>query len=123
MIGIKKLLLNLSLITIFTAANIIFIYWDEPIQWIILIIFSSSIAGVMMEGLMKTQIKIILIAWTISMITTIALMCYPLLLWESDVVKVNEAIIMTAEKLIFITLIGIIVSMVSSIFFSLISER
>jgi len=123
MIGIKKLLLNLSLITIFTAANIIFIYWDEPIQWIILIIFSSSIAGVMMEGLMKTQIKIILIAWIISMITTIALMCYPLLLWESDVVKVNEAIIMTAEKLIFITLIGIIVSMVSSIFFSLISER
>ena len=76
-----------------------------------------------MEGLMKTQIKIILIAWIISMITTIALMCYPLLLWESDVVKVNEAIIMTAEKLIFITLIGIIVSMVSSIFFSLISER
>ncbi|GEM_PF-3940022 len=110
------------LITIFTAANISFTYWSNYVQWAFMVIISSAIFG-LLEKSIRNQVKIMVIVWFMSLVLTVLELCYPLLVWERNPVVVNEALIITLEKLILIVFMGLIISIVVSMFSSLVTEK
>ena len=121
---LKKLSLIINLVIIISAANVLFIYWYDSIKWFILTITSSIVASIIVNKTeIKEKIENMVIAWIMSIAFSTFLMCFPLLLWEENLVKINEALILTIERLLFITLIGLIISIVTSLFFSLILEE
>jgi len=118
---LNHLLLFLALIIIFTGSNVLFIYWNEEFQWYI-IILSSSVVAAFIDDFMKLKFKVAMwvLAWVISVFSTTFVLCYPLILWEGGFMA-NEIIISVVARTLTIMLIGLIISLTSLMFFSLLS--
>jgi len=118
---VSIILLLASLTIIFTGATIIFIYWGNEFQWFILVLVSSSsYALIGRPPQFKNRIMLLFFAWLLSMILSSFTLSYPLILWESNFIA-NEVIVSIVGRVILVSLIGILLSLVSLLFFSLIS--
>jgi len=122
----KHFILNFIVVAIltiiFTASNSMMIFWNDNYQWLILVILSSISLGLIVDDT-RSQIKILVVSWVVSLLLTTYIICYPLMFFGESVVKLNELFFATVSKLFFIILIGIILSSIISIFTSLIVER
>ncbi|MEM0083932.1 MAG: hypothetical protein QXP50_00810 [Candidatus Methanomethylicia archaeon] len=112
------LLLFLTLTIIFTGSNTLFIYWNEEIQWYVIILFSSIIMAFINTSInLKMKIGILFLAWIASIVFTSFVICYPLILWGGSLTA-NEVIISTVARTLIIVFIGLTISLVSLLFFS-----
>lgn len=122
MIKNKSVILLPIFTIILTASNLLFMYWNEPLQWFVIVMLSSTFIGIILRDI-KSEIKLVLLIWILGSSVTIFIMCYPLFIWETNPISINRGIIAITENLIYITFIGIIISLVSSITLTLLLEK
>lgn len=117
-----RLMFMVVLSIVFTASNCMMIFWGESFQWLIIVVLSSVSLGFLVDDIYG-QVKILFSSWFLSIILTTYIICYPFIVFGESVAKLNELLFNTVGRLVFVVLIGLVLSSIVSIVSSLLVER